>query len=158
VIAIAHHQAAAILATLGREPGDVRVDLSGQRLGQHPPRALPHDLIDQRRRRRVTTVSGIRDYGGHGCAFPAGAATPALLETSTTRSPGRYTLLQLPPLLADPQVSSIARIRRAEPVLTWPIAIKFNEIGTYLAYLVELRAQADKSVFETPPQFQRQPA
>src|SRR5260221_14094111 len=31
-------------------PGQVSLPLSGQRLGQHPPRALPHDLIDQRRR------------------------------------------------------------------------------------------------------------
>ena len=31
--------------------GDVGVDLGLQRLGQHPPGALPHDLVDQRRRR-----------------------------------------------------------------------------------------------------------
>jgi hypothetical protein len=29
---------------------DIGVHLGLQRLGQHPPRALPHDLIDQRRR------------------------------------------------------------------------------------------------------------
>jgi hypothetical protein len=30
--------------------GSVRLSLTLQRLGQHPPRALPDDLIDQRRR------------------------------------------------------------------------------------------------------------
>jgi hypothetical protein len=33
-----------------------------------------------------------------------------LLETSTTRSPGRYTLLHIRPFPADPQVSSIAPV------------------------------------------------
>jgi hypothetical protein len=42
--------------------------------------------------------------------YPPGPAFQRrpLLETSTTRSPGRYTLLHVPPFPADPQVSSIA--------------------------------------------------
>jgi len=50
VIAVTHHQAVAILIPLGREPGNVSVHLGGQRFGQHPPRAFPHNLIDQRPR------------------------------------------------------------------------------------------------------------
>jgi hypothetical protein len=48
VIAIAHHQTAAIVVPLGSERRDIGVHLRAQRLGQHPTRALPHDLIDQR--------------------------------------------------------------------------------------------------------------
>ena len=36
-------------AALGGELGDVGIHFSGQRLGQHPPRALADNLIDQRR-------------------------------------------------------------------------------------------------------------
>jgi hypothetical protein len=50
VIAVTDHQAAAILAAFGGMRRDVGVDLGLQRLGQHPPGALPHDLIDQRPR------------------------------------------------------------------------------------------------------------
>jgi hypothetical protein len=50
VIAVAHDQAAAVLIPLGGMRRDVGVHLRLQRLGQHPPGALPHDLIDQRRR------------------------------------------------------------------------------------------------------------
>jgi hypothetical protein len=50
VPAVAHGQAAAVGVALVGELGDVGVDLGLQRLGQHPPGALPHDLIDQRRR------------------------------------------------------------------------------------------------------------
>jgi hypothetical protein len=49
VATIADHQAAAISAALGGEPGDVGIHLRLQRLGQHPPRALADNLIDQRR-------------------------------------------------------------------------------------------------------------
>ena len=48
--AVPDHQAAAVLVPLLSEPGDVGVHLGLQRLGQHPPGTLPHDLIDQRRR------------------------------------------------------------------------------------------------------------
>jgi hypothetical protein len=50
LIAIAHHQAAAVLVPLGGERRNVGVHLGLQRLSQHPPGTLPHDLIDQRRR------------------------------------------------------------------------------------------------------------
>ena len=94
MIAVAHHQAVAVLVPLGGELGDVGVDLGLQRLGQHPPRAFPHDLIDQRREPSLpaswpepspgTTVSiglylpGRRANAGH-CLRPQ------------LGSPGRYT-------------------------------------------------------------------
>jgi hypothetical protein len=48
--AIADHQPAAVLVPLRGERRDIGIHLGLQRLGQHPPRALPHDLIDQRPR------------------------------------------------------------------------------------------------------------
>ena len=50
VIAVPHHQAAAVLIALRGVRRDISIHLGLQRLGQHPPGALPHDLIDQRRR------------------------------------------------------------------------------------------------------------
>jgi hypothetical protein len=49
VVTIAGHQAAAIFAALGGEPGDIGIHLRLQCLGQHPPRCLADNLIDQRR-------------------------------------------------------------------------------------------------------------
>ena len=49
VVAVAHHQAVAVLVTLGGEPGDIGIHLGLQRLGQHPPRTFTHKLIDQGR-------------------------------------------------------------------------------------------------------------
>jgi transposase InsO family protein len=43
-----------------------------------------------------------------------------LLETSTTRSPGRYTLFHIRPFPADPQVSSIALARFGPDVVIQP--------------------------------------
>jgi hypothetical protein len=40
----------AVLAAVGGEAGDIGIHLGLKRLGQHPPGALPYDLIDQRRR------------------------------------------------------------------------------------------------------------
>ena len=48
--AVAHHQPTPTLVAVGGKPGDVGVNLRLQSLGQHPPRALAHDLINQRRR------------------------------------------------------------------------------------------------------------
>jgi hypothetical protein len=42
-MAVADHQAAAVLITLVSERRDVRVHLGLQRLGQHPPGTLPAD-------------------------------------------------------------------------------------------------------------------
>ena len=47
---VADHQAAAVFIPLGRKRRDIGATSASQRLGQHPPRALPHDLVDQRRR------------------------------------------------------------------------------------------------------------
>jgi hypothetical protein len=48
--AVADHQAAVAAVPPGRERRDIGAHLSLQRLGEHPPRAFPHNLIDQRRR------------------------------------------------------------------------------------------------------------
>ena len=48
VVAVAHHQPAAVLVELVGERGDVGGDLGLQRRGQHPPGTLAHDLVDQR--------------------------------------------------------------------------------------------------------------
>lgn len=45
--AIAHHQPVPILVAQVRELVDVRGDLGLQRRGQHRPRAIPDDLINQ---------------------------------------------------------------------------------------------------------------
>ncbi len=49
VRAVADHQAPAVGVPLVDELGDVGVHLGLQRRGQHPPGALPDNLIDQRR-------------------------------------------------------------------------------------------------------------
>jgi hypothetical protein len=106
VVAVADDQTAAVLVALVGERRDVGIDLGLQRLGQHPAGALPHDLIDQRRRR--TGLAGLIalrrawDYGEH-LGVPS---RPTLLRRPCLRTscdPGRYT-----PFPGDPQVSSIA--------------------------------------------------
>jgi len=57
VVAVAHDQAVAVLVTLVGERGDVGVHLGLEGLGQHPPRALADDLVDQRH--------PLRGGGGH---------------------------------------------------------------------------------------------
>jgi len=47
---VADHQPAAVLIPLGGMRRDIGLHLGLQRLGQHPPCAFPHDLVDQRRR------------------------------------------------------------------------------------------------------------
>jgi hypothetical protein len=71
--AVAHHQAAAVLVTNPAELVDVGGDLGLQRRGQHLPGALPHDLINQRRRLHISRqrASHVRHYCEHGCTFPA---------------------------------------------------------------------------------------
>ena len=46
VVPVAHHQPTALLVHFIGVGGDVRGDLGLQRGGQHPPCALPHDVID----------------------------------------------------------------------------------------------------------------
>jgi hypothetical protein len=73
VIAVAHHQPTAVVVAQIGEPGDIGIHLRLQRLGQHPPRALAHDLVDQRRRtrrRRTVTVHRTRNYSEHGSYLP----------------------------------------------------------------------------------------
>ena len=79
---------------------DIRIDLGLQRLSQHPPRALPHDLIDQRRRAVLPALvarAAVSDYGEHGCTFPASVAAPGhclrprLDHREGTPLPGRST-------------------------------------------------------------------
>ena len=75
VAAVTNHQPAAVLVTVVGEPGDVGVDLGLQRLSQHPPRTLTHNLVDhrrrtRRRRSRTITISGIRNYSEHGTYLP----------------------------------------------------------------------------------------
>jgi len=68
VIAVADHQPAAIFATLGGMRRDIGVHLGPQRLGQHPPGAFPHDLINQRRRAVLAALVAravARDYREH---------------------------------------------------------------------------------------------
>ncbi|GAA4930490.1 hypothetical protein GCM10023334_037540 [Nonomuraea thailandensis] len=84
VIAVAHDQAPADLVTLVGEGGDVGVDLGLERFGEHPAGALAHQLVDERGRRGgsdggVVAVSGVRDYGEHGCAFPADVGASVML-------------------------------------------------------------------------------
>ncbi len=50
VTAVADHQPAAVLIPLGGTRRDTGINRTPQRPGQHPPRALPHDLINQRPR------------------------------------------------------------------------------------------------------------
>jgi hypothetical protein len=71
--AVAHHQPATVLVTLGDEPGDVVVDLSLQGLGQHPPGTLTNKIVNQRRAAvpaGVISVGSSRNYGKHGSYLP----------------------------------------------------------------------------------------
>ena len=71
--AVAHHQAPTVLIAQPRELVDVGGDLGLQRRGQHLPGAVPHDLVDQRRRLPISRqrASHVRHYCEHGCTFPA---------------------------------------------------------------------------------------
>ena len=57
MITIAHHQPPPVLVTLVGEPGAVGIHFGLQRLGQHPPRALPDKFVDQRRPRGRRTAN-----------------------------------------------------------------------------------------------------
>ena len=71
--AVAHHQPPPVLVTLTGMAGDVGVDLCLQSLGQHPPRALADELIDQRHTigtRAFRTIADSRNYREHG-SYPS---------------------------------------------------------------------------------------
>jgi hypothetical protein len=73
VAAVAHHQPPPALVALAGELGDVGIDLGLQRFGQHPPRALADDLVDQRHPVGAAGVIGVgvsRNYGEHGSYLP----------------------------------------------------------------------------------------
>ena len=75
VVAVAHHQPPPVLVALIGESGAVGVHFGPQRLGQHPPRALPDEFVDQRRPRgcpssRTVAVNSIRNYSEHGSYLP----------------------------------------------------------------------------------------
>ena len=85
VVAVAHHHSAARLIPLRRQPGEVSADLGLQRLGQHPPGALPNNLIDQRGRAvgsigagRGAVIGLVGQYGEHGSYLPDRRCRPGL--------------------------------------------------------------------------------
>src|ERR1035441_8912045 len=108
---VAHHQAAAVLVTNPAELVDVGGDLGLQRRGQHLPGAVPHDLIDQRRRLPISRqrASHVWHYCEHGCTFPArrSSAGHCLRPLRLGHREGTPSFTSLP-FPADPQVSSIA--------------------------------------------------
>jgi hypothetical protein len=85
VIAVTDHQAATPLIALVGQLGYISVDLGLERDSEHPPGALPDDLIDQRRP-AAGGATGV-DYGEHGLAFPTDAATPVLLGDLSINTP-----------------------------------------------------------------------
>jgi len=76
--AVAHDQSVTALVALTGELGDVGLNLSLQRLSQHPAGTLTHDLIDHRRRAAgcigrgplVTAVGLLGHYAEHGSYLP----------------------------------------------------------------------------------------
>ena len=71
-VAVAHHQTVAVLVELVGVRVDVGGDLGLQRCGEHPPRALTHEVIDQRhaRRRGCWRHLGVGNYREHGRTLP----------------------------------------------------------------------------------------
>ncbi len=75
-VTVADHQPLAVLVDLVDQARHVGVDLSLERGGQHPPGALPDDLVQPGRQLRA----GLRVsyYSQHWRSFLAGAATPTV--------------------------------------------------------------------------------
>jgi hypothetical protein len=71
VIAVAHHEPAAVLIDLIDELFHIRCNRGLQRRGQHLPSAVADDLIKQRPRRSRVVVrrSGVVNYREHGRTF-----------------------------------------------------------------------------------------
>src|SRR4051794_2938141 len=103
-MAVAHDQPVTALVPLTGQLSYVGVDFRLQSDGQHPPRALADDLVDQGAVWRGTVSI---DYREHGRAFPTGAANAGLLGDlqSITREGTPLACHPSP----DPQVLSIAR-------------------------------------------------
>jgi hypothetical protein len=72
----------AVLVALVAEPFEVGVHFGLHGLGQHPLRALAHQLVDQRQRtsRTVTTRCRVGHYAEHGSYLPDRRANVGLLE------------------------------------------------------------------------------
>jgi hypothetical protein len=67
-VAVADHQAPAVLVPLGRVGGQIVVDLGFQGGGQHPPGALAHDLVQVQA--QLVVCSGAGDYTQHAAFLP----------------------------------------------------------------------------------------
>jgi len=65
---VAHHQLPALFVPLGGQIGQVRVNLSLQRGAKHPPRAFPHNVIQQRD--TLHTLATACHYSQHWACFP----------------------------------------------------------------------------------------
>jgi hypothetical protein len=73
VVAVADHQPTTVAVELVGARVDVGGNLSAQRRGQHLPRPVAHDLIEQRRARQpagLAELGLVLDYLQHGRTFP----------------------------------------------------------------------------------------
>jgi hypothetical protein len=72
VIAVAKHQPVTRLVDLTQVGVDIGGDHGLQRRREHCPRAVTHDLVEQRPARRAVLVGriGVVDYLEHGRTFP----------------------------------------------------------------------------------------
>jgi hypothetical protein len=71
-VPVTHHQPPPVLVPLGGVRRDVGGDLVFQRGSQHPPRPLPHDLIQIGR--QVLARGLVSDYLQHWRSFPPALA------------------------------------------------------------------------------------
>jgi hypothetical protein len=90
-VAVAHHQPLAARIPLGGVRGEVGVDLDLQRGGQHPPRALTHQLVQVKA--QLVLRLGIGNYTQHAAFLPR---RRCLAGASRTCHPGRYAALPSP--------------------------------------------------------------
>ena len=87
--AVAHHQPPPVVVALVGVAGDVGVDLGLQRLGQHPPGTLPHQLVDQHHTSGARVIRSVvdpaADSAGRDDLRTAGAAGPWRVRPHTCR-------------------------------------------------------------------------
>lgn len=100
---VADHEPPPTLVLLLGQLGYIRVNFGLQGGGQHPPRPLPDDPVDQG---PVSRRAVLGDYREHGRTFPAGAANAGLLGDLQSITREGTPFARLPE--ADPQVLSIA--------------------------------------------------